>query len=309
MRFLTVSLLCAKWQGREFSTPSRTSTAPSMAAGPKSRSSTTLPAPNSSLPAPSSVSAAWFRCGHQSRAHVSPPPKLSSSQASSLTRGPQNVYNPEFYVAEYDLTNLQTGERVRANGRFADIVTALPGFTADLMGRTGAEPHNPHPRSPRYRLQEYFCRPHFEKKSSLARDRLPTLLWSFNPRLRGSLAAVLDERQPVHCVSIPGESPWAKEALRGPGAPAAPATMSERNNKRAHEEGEEMDVEEVAGEGVKKIRQEAAGSSKPSAARPNVLKEGEHVAIVKVRAVSSEHPSSLATHRHTHTCTNTQTCI
>jgi hypothetical protein len=162
---------------------------------------------------------------------------LGSGREADLCCLSQNVYNPEFYVAEYDMTNPQTGERVRACGRFADTIKTMPGFTADLSGPT----------------------------------------------------ATTEERLPLHCVSIPGESAWVRELLRGPAPPAAAAaasssTVGATNKRPLEDEDEEMQgdvMEEDAPAGQKKPKQEGA-AAKQAPVKGGTLKEGEHAAIVKV---------------------------
>jgi len=163
---------------------------------------------------------------------------LGSDREADLCPISQNVYNPEFYVAEYDMTNPQTGERVRACGRFADTIRTMPGFTADLSGPT----------------------------------------------------ATTEERLPLHCVSIPGESAWVRELLRGPAPPAVAASASSStsvgatNKRPLEDEDEEMqgdDMEEDAPAGQKKPKQEGA-AAKQAPVKGGTLKEGEHAAIVKV---------------------------
>ena len=52
----------------------------------------------------------------------------------------QNVYNPEWYIAEYDMIKQDTAERVRACGHYTDTVQSAPGYTADLHGNNGKPP-------------------------------------------------------------------------------------------------------------------------------------------------------------------------
>ena len=68
------------------------------------------------------------------------------------------------------------------------------------------------------------------------------------------------DRQSFYCVSIPGESPWVKEAFgkMSPGPEAGSGSRPQNSLKRSHEESQEMEMEEDKKEQEEKGGQDEA---------------------------------------------------